>query len=185
MNGSWMDEHPVYAREKGFLGLGNVVLYDANHEINRWLGTKNIMERVGDILFVHGGISADVNCWNLSLREINCIARNYYYTEKVGLKEPLPYTIYHKDKSPVWYSGYYRDNIEVRQIEQTLERFGVSTIVTGHVRVGHINSFYGGKVINGNTSKRIGLYEALLLEDDVFYRINANGLKKEIHRLHI
>src|SRR5215204_4246169 len=39
-------------------------LFGPNAEIGRWLATKNVVERVGNILFTHGGISGYLNNLN-------------------------------------------------------------------------------------------------------------------------
>ena len=36
-------------------------LFGPNAEIGRWLATKNVVERVGNTLFTHGGISGYLN----------------------------------------------------------------------------------------------------------------------------
>jgi hypothetical protein len=54
-----IDEQELYA----------IIRPDA--EIGRWLATKNVTERVGDILFMHGGISQYVNMMNISLTQLN------------------------------------------------------------------------------------------------------------------
>jgi hypothetical protein len=53
-------------------------LYDVNTELGRWLRTKNIVEKIGGILYMHGGISGEVNRMNLSVSVIDQLARPYY-----------------------------------------------------------------------------------------------------------
>jgi hypothetical protein len=53
-------------------------LYAANTELSRWLRSKNIVEKVGDMLFINAGISTDVNNLKMSLPDINVICRPFY-----------------------------------------------------------------------------------------------------------
>ncbi|WP_315816501.1 hypothetical protein [Paraflavitalea speifideaquila] len=52
-------------------------LYAENSELGKWLRTKNIVEKIGNILYVHGGISRELNQLHLSVTEINQLARPY------------------------------------------------------------------------------------------------------------
>src|SRR5215204_3090384 len=64
------------------LGRSYNDLYTIDTELGRWLRTKNIMERIGDCLFLHAGVSQDVNENGLSLEKINKRVRGLY--DKLG-----------------------------------------------------------------------------------------------------
>lgn len=173
-------------------------LYNTNTELGRWLRTKNIMEKIGDILFVHGGISQEVNDLSLSIKQINNLARKYYDKAMVAANSSernvaILYNTANK-LSPFWYRNYYLDqerrfkydNIKGRLdtvykatdqlIEEVLTRFDVKRIVTGHTIVSDtISLHYQGKVINTDTRHAYGRSEALLIEYDNFYRTDAEG----------
>ena len=81
---------------------------------------------------------------------------------------------------PFWYRGYYSKSkpADKDQVDATLSKFGVKYIVTGHSLVADtVSAWYGGKVFNTDTHHAKGLSEALLVEGDKFYRVNASGQK--------
>lgn len=179
LNGNWRYVHPKYAdtipsKDK------YAVLYDRNNELWRWLQTKNILEKIGDILFVHGGISQEINQMNLSIAEINKLARPFYTSAKESHADTRLKTILNSRNSPLWFRRYYKDAVGEELIDTTLYRFEVSTIVTGHTPVKHVKPFFNNKVINIDTHHASGHSEALLIEDDLFYRVNGKGEKERI-----
>lgn len=179
LNGNWRYAHPKYA-DTAASGNDYVILYDGNRELWRWLQTKNMMERIGDVLFVHGGISDEINQLNLPITEINGLARPHYVNARGTLTDDRLKMILNSRKSPFWFRGYYKEPVNETQIDTTLDLFGVSTIVTGHTPVRHVASFYNNKVININTRHSIGRSEALLIEGDQFFRMNRRGEKERI-----
>ena len=154
-------------------------LFSVESELGKWLRTRNIVEKVGDILFVHGGISDDVNKMNFTIPEINSIVRPHLDSSEVitKRKDTLLFTLLF-NASPLWYRDYYRRSIP-DVIDHTLKKFDVDHIVTGHTVVADtISTHYKGKVINIDTPHKNGKSEALLIHGDVFYRIDMEGNRK-------
>src|SRR5215203_716853 len=77
-----------YLDNAGLLDQKYTSLYDENSELGRWLRTKNIIERIGDFVFTHGGISTAINNLNLSIRDINKLARPYYADTTSDYSDP-------------------------------------------------------------------------------------------------
>ncbi len=98
-----------YLENAGLLNQNYVSLYDENSELGRWLRTKNIVEKIGDILFTHGGISDEINKLNLSIADINKLARPYYGDTTFNYTNPGS-DILLSDNGPFWYRGYYEKN---------------------------------------------------------------------------
>ncbi len=67
-----------YIDNSSLLNKKYVSLYDENSELGRWLRTKNIVEKIGNNLFAHGGISAQMNKLSMSVSNINQLSRPYY-----------------------------------------------------------------------------------------------------------
>jgi hypothetical protein len=155
-----------------------VSLYDKNSELGRWLRTKNIIEKIGNILFVHGGVSGYINRINTSVPDINTLARPYYSDSLYKYDDPRSDIIF-SDFGPFWYRGYYANNPEIPlQLDSTLSQFNVAHIVTGHTIVADtISVWYKGKLLNTDVHHAERKSEALLIEDDKFYRVNAQGNK--------
>ncbi|TKC08618.1 metallophosphoesterase [Pedobacter frigoris] len=171
-------------------------LYNEDSELGRWLRTKNIVEKIGDLLFAHGGISAELNNQPLSVEQINLIARPFYADSAVAKNADTKVNLlYSSTTSPFWYRLYYATNrfsksnnkwiykAKEAQVDSTLQKFNVRHIVTGHTIVADtISVHYGGKVINTDTKHRDGKSEALLIEGDSFYRVNAEGKRVLLFR---
>jgi hypothetical protein len=140
------------------------------------------MERIGDILVVHGGISPELLQLDLSVPDINDRARPFYKLAYQTFNDPLLNIVFNSNNSPFWYRGYYQPDTLVTEeiINATLQHFGVKTIVTGHTIVNQVTPYYNGKVININTNHAAGHSESLLIKNRRFYRVQGDGKRERI-----
>lgn len=168
-----------YKDNAALMGKTLIQLYNEDSELGRWLRTKNIVEKVGDILFLHGGISRKLNSLPVTVADINDLARPNYALKKDKYEDDKVNSIMDPQTSPFWYRTYYDDKKGMEQIiDSTLQKFDVKHIVTGHTIVADtISIHYGGKVINTDTKHAEGKSEALLIEGDNFYRVNTQERK--------
>ena len=151
-------------------------LYGNQSELGRWLRSKNIIENIDGILFMHGGISSFVNNQDLSIEKINALVKPFYADSTYDYPQSID-PFFHEE-GPFWYRGYYygKKRASIQQIDSTLEKFNVDKISTGHTIVSDtISVWYEGKVFNTDVHHVNGHSEALLLENDKFYRANADG----------
>lgn len=180
-------------------------LYAASTELGKWLRTKNIMEKIGDLLFVHGGVGEEVAKLSLSIPQMNNLARPYYDKDSIAEKSSNKALalLFNTEKrlSPFWHRSYYLNDEQkikvsikgldirldtiyktpLKVIDDVLDRFGVNRIITGHTMVGNgdmVTAHYGDKVINTDTWHADGKSEGLLIEMDKYYRVNIEGEKK-------
>ncbi|MES1219031.1 MAG: metallophosphoesterase [Bacteroidota bacterium] len=154
-------------------------LYDDQTELGRWLRTKNVVEKIGSTLFMHAGISAEINRLGIPVSEINKSARPWYADTTYEYKD-LQTEYIMGDTGPFWYRGYYTGTrrITYQQIDSTLTNFNVKHIVTGHTIVADtISVWYDGRVLNTDVHHAEGKSEALLIEENKFYRVNNQGNK--------
>jgi hypothetical protein len=179
MNGDWRYVHPRYAQSTS---IPYTALYTGNNELWRWLRTKNIMEKIGDVLFVHGGVSPELLQLQISLPEINYRIRPYYSQANQSFDDPLLKIVYNSESSPFWYRGYYKPEAAVAEemIDATLKLYGVKKIVTGHTVVSQVTSYFNGKVINVDTDHAAGQSEGLLIKRDKYYRVQTKGRRERI-----
>ena len=105
-----------------------VTLYDENSELGRWLRTKNIVEKIGDIVFAHGGISGDINRMNISIPDINKLARPYYADSTFKYTDQKSDTIF-SDLGPFWYRGYYEKMILVSHYKSIVHSLNLALII--------------------------------------------------------
>lgn len=173
LNGEWRYRQPRYASNIKSSPINYVVLYDGNCELWRWLRTKNIVERIGDILFVYAGISSIVNKQSLSIAEINNLTRRYYSGAVKVLMDLDLSIIFSSEHSPISYQGYYQSKASEDQIAVTLAKFGVTSIITGWPGVGSASSLYKGKVLNVNTTYDPNNATALFIKNSKCYWVDS------------
>lgn len=152
-------------------------LYKQNTELGRWLETKNIVEKIGPYLFLHGGISEEMNILKPTIEEINTKAREHYYSSKSARQssDTLVSTIFKSKFSPFWYRGYVEETIKEDSLNLSLKIFDVNKIVVGHTIVDDIRYFYNGNVIAIDTHHAEGDTEGLLIEERNEYRVDKQG----------
>jgi hypothetical protein len=171
--------NPKYNEVNALLGENYMSLLGPDTELGRWLRSKNIIERVGEMLYVHGGISADVNQLDLSARQINELSRPWYSDTTLNYPDPRTGVIYF-DNGPFWYRGYYGGSLRASQaqVDSTLERHHVDHIITGHTIVSEkISTWFEGKVINTDVHHAKGISEGLLIQGKEFFRVTADGVR--------
>ena len=152
-------------------------LYKQNTELGRWLETKNIIEKIGNYLFLHGGISEELNMLNPAIEDINTKSRNYYYSSKVARQsgDTLVSTVFRSKSSPFWYRGYVQETIREDSLDLTLKLFDIDKIVVGHTIVDDVRYFYNGKVIAIDTDHAEGDTEGVFIEEGIAFRVDRYG----------
>jgi hypothetical protein len=173
-----------YMQHAALMNKPYMQLFGADAEIGRWLATKNVAERIGDILFMHAGISSYVNNLSIPLKELNDIVRPLYTDTMYDYKDQRLNVLY-SDFGPFWYRGYYTGNkATMAQVDSTLNFYRVDHITTGHTIVANeIRSFYDGKLFDTDVHHADGHSEALLYDNGKFWRVNAAGEKFAIQAL--
>ena len=182
MNGDLRYVHAKYMQSAEALREGFTSLYGEQSELGRWLRTKNVMEKIGDILFVHAGISPPVNSMDLSTGRLNKLVRPHYADSLMDFKNPQ-LDILFSDLGPFWYRGYYKSEpgSHANTLDSTLRQYKVKKVATGHTVVADtISALYNGKLINTDVHHLGGHSEGLLMEDGVYYRVLPSGEKKRM-----
>lgn len=193
LSGDFRYVHPSYWKDSVTLQHNYWRLVSPHSRTGRWLRSKNIIEKVGDYLFVHGGIAPVVNTLPLSIKALNATAKPFYETANQfeDIDDPAARLLFDTENtSPFWFRGYYAPytvNYESPATEQTidstLKKFGVRHIITGHSLVADtISMHFKGKLFNTDTHHASGHSEALLIESGSFYRVNAIGEKHLLYR---
>jgi hypothetical protein len=174
-------------------------LYGADTEIGKWLRTKNVAEKIGPYVFVHGGLNREQVAAGLSIADLNRIARQHYGNtvpasasekERIALSRYLsPY--WDRSLAMSWFlrAAYLaRDPFEapthgttVAELDQVLAHFGARHVVIGHSIVSEVLSDYDGKVfkidVKHGRSKRSAHAQGLLIEAGKVYQVNGLGEK--------
>ena len=177
MNGDHHYVHPRYMTNAERMNVPYLKLYSKESELGRWLATKNITERIGNVLFTHAGFSAYMNDAQMPIKAINDTARLYYYDTSANFPSVYSQLLF-SDESPFWYRGYYygKPRATQAQVDSTLDIYDSKYIVTGHTLIANeIISVYKGRVINTDLHHKQGHSEALLFDGSKSYRVNTKG----------
>jgi len=130
------------------MGIKYKNLYGKNSELGRWLRTKNAIEKIGNIIFVHAGLSPKLMKSNLSIADINDnvrknIDRNKYEYEAID-------SLIMNRNGPLWYRGYFGDEDYEPSTEEDviniLNHFDADYIIVGHTRFKKPTSFFSGSI---------------------------------------
>jgi hypothetical protein len=179
LNGDFRYVQAKYMEQAALMNTDYLVLFSEKSELGRWLRTKNIVEKVGDVLYMHGGISSEVNLFNAQASQLNELARPYYGDTSYQYPN-IHVEILFSDIGPFWYRGYYTgvSKATEAQIDSTLNIFGAKYIATGHtITRDTISTWFHNKVFNTDVPHSKGFSEALLIEKGRFYRVNERGEK--------
>lgn len=131
-------------------GIDYVGLWGPKTELGRWLRSKNVIEKIGDILLVHAGVSPHLVSADLSLEAINDSLR--LAIDKPKEKLTRLDSLLLKRQGPLWYRGYFdledenHERATPEQVEAVLKQYGVRYIVVGHTLVEKPKLLYAGRV---------------------------------------
>lgn len=165
-------------------------IYSNKTEIGKWLNSKNGMIKIGNYVFVHGGISPEILKYNLSISRINEISRENLnsdlYNNPKGDGEA---NFIIGRKGIFWFRGLatdykYYDKIDEIELDNVLKKFNASKIVHGHTPVDDITKSFNGKVINIDVKhgdySNLQNTKGILIENGTEYKIDAKGNKSKI-----
>lgn len=152
-------------------------LYRRDTELGRWLRSKNVIEKIGEVLFVHGGISAELNQTGMDLPQINAACRQYYDAARQAI--PQSQALYFGKDGPLWYRGYFfAPKASMQTVDQTLQNFGVKTIVAGHsISEGNVGFYYAGKVLGVDVDAHRNIRQAAYFLRGNWYKLDQGKIQ--------
>ncbi|MCY7330146.1 MAG: metallophosphoesterase [Saprospiraceae bacterium] len=153
--------------------------YDNNSELGRWLRTKNAVERIGDYVFCHAGISPELATSGLSLHDVNQISRRYLGKPYQHLSNSNAQLVFDMQYGIFWYRGAAKNQLSESDISLVLQYAGAKRMVVGHTLQNDIISFYDGRVIcvdlYHEENVRQGFVKTLLIEDGICFTVDSRG----------
>lgn len=177
--------HPKYAETARLLGRPYPALYAADSVIGGWLRTRPVLLKLGDTLFLHGGIAPE----NLALVD-DLAATNAAYDASLGKPrdvvkaDPATARLYDGKTSPIWYRGYFNGKLSTAEVQALAERLGLARIVVGHTTIGEVASFHGGKVVAIDSGiKRGQSGQLLFIENGRLSRGLMDGTRQPLPEL--
>ena len=189
MQGNYGSAADKYLAVSNILEKTQSELYNSKSFLGKWMSSKNALELINGNLFAHGGIHPDIADSKLSLDEINTTIRaNYYKPYYPKREKTIEQLLISTKKGICWYRGYFKGNLTQGDVEKGLNKFNAKSIIVGHTLQSKVKKYFKGKVIGidvkhpkdyqKNWPK--GASEGLLIEGNKYYRVLANGNKKEI-----
>ncbi|BAX80374.1 metallophosphoesterase [Labilibaculum antarcticum] len=160
--------------------------FDKHSILGKWLRSKNTLVRIGEQLFVHGGISPELIAKKMSINEVNDGMR-YHLNNYTELADTTLVDIFLFSNSPLWYRGYLSrtpkyDRISLQEVLKTLEFYNSTVIIFGHTPVARVYPFYSFKLIAMDVPIGDPNYidQGLLIENQKYYRIFAHKEKERL-----
>ncbi|MCL2417323.1 MAG: metallophosphoesterase [Bacteroidales bacterium] len=163
-------------------------LYNNSTELGRWINSRNTIQIMGNIMFVHAGISPQLIELPLTIEQINDTVRKYIALPRSATENSPHAHLIMRTNGPLWYRGLI-DNVHPEStIDKILARYGttdrpIKKMITGHTRVNEVTSFYNGKIFcmdvtnvrrnNIATGKSVGM----MVTPNDLWAVTADGVR--------
>ena len=175
-----------YARRKyhenaALLGEKLEELHSRRTVLGRWLRTRNAIQRIGDELFVHGGISPAAAAGKVELQAFNDELRRALLADAwVKPKEGTLKLVVDGKEGLVWYRGYVVKPIDEKTLDEILIQYGARRIVVGHCVVDNVGFTLGGRVLTLDVLHAKGVSQAALREGGDWFRLSRDGKRVKL-----
>lgn len=178
-----------YVRKKYFANAALIgeeyrFWFDDHSELGRWLRSKNAVEKIGDYVFCHGGISPELVATELSIARINQLARQYIDIPVENLKDSMAKAVFDTKTGVFWYRAAAKNLISASDMEQITSFMNAAHIVVGHTLQADITALYDGRLIcidlYHEESVRRGFVKSLWIEDGIAFGLDSNGVKSSV-----
>jgi hypothetical protein len=162
------------------------LLFDNTTVLGRWMRSKNVVEKIGNRIFVHGGLSPELIDLQLSFDKINNLAR---YFLKKQIHDDVHTKFVMGDTGPCWYRGFFKkqnhhQKIKKNELKQILQIYKSEQIVVGHTVVKEILTEFNHKIIaidvKHGKKKFSSKTKALLIKNNSVFVVDASGKNKEL-----
>ncbi|HKX87000.1 MAG TPA: metallophosphoesterase [Flavobacterium sp.] len=175
-------------------------LYSDQSELGKWMRSKNIIEKIGGTVFVHGGLNKLHLDGHYSIKELNTIARKYFGTEPTeAIQDKRALPVLSSTNSPYWdrrlnynwkiklmymFNAVAVEETTQEDLDSIIDYYQASRIVIGHSIADDITTGYNNKVIRidikHNDTMHSGGTKGLLIEDNLCYKIDDLGEKTKL-----
>lgn len=164
-----------YQVSAALMGTTYKDMFNDQTVLGRWLRSKNTMVKIDDNLFVHGGISLEFVMAGFEPNAINNTMRKSIDKPKDKM-DTVMHEKYFGYYGPIWYRGYFEDNLTEGRIDTILTATKVKHIVVGHTSQLEVKELYHTKIFAVDSSIKLGKYgEILWIEGDRYTRRTMEG----------
>lgn len=138
--------HAKYTDNVPVLGETLTSLYDANSELGKWLRSKNVIERAGNTIFLHAGVSPEVAALNQSVTTlnnyVNPVINKTCTSADCKTATGSTYGLY-------WYRGMANQALTQTQVNSILTSLGAERAFIGHTILNNqITLLYQTKIVD-------------------------------------
>lgn len=189
LQGNFEAAHGTYTNVAAILGRHQAELFGHVAFLGRWLSSKNTVEVINGILFVHGGLHPKLAELPYTLDDLNQIVRARYrqrwYPRRNAGDEDL---LLSPRTGPSWYRGYFKEDLTQRQVVNTLAKFDATAVVVGHTLNSRVKALFDNKVfaidVKHPWDYRVGLLprrsEGMWLHGNSAWRVLQDGSRVKL-----
>lgn len=174
-----------YLENAELLGEPYIRLFDNNSELGRWLRTKNAVERIGDYVFCHGGISPELAAVGLSFPDINRLSRQNIGKTLEKITDKDAQAIFDQRTGIFWYRKAAKNLLSVDEVSRVLQYAGAKRMVVGHTLQSDISALYRGQIICIDLYHeeyiRQGFMKTLWIEEGLCFGLDSRGIKNSLY----
>jgi len=188
MGGDLRYIHPKYHFVTARMKLPYDRLFASDTEIGRWWRSKNGVETVGNLLFIHGGYSPLLDQAKLDVKTLNQRIRAGLPPARPTGSTPATNPVKHQH-GPFWYRGYFQryaaawgGQATEEEILAILKRHGAEHIVVGHTVVDQVGPLdETGTVIGIDVKWRdTEKCQGLLQQNGQLWRVTIDGKRGKL-----
>lgn len=134
-------------------------LWNNQTELGRWVQSRNTIEKIGNHLFVHAGLSKTIADENWTISAINDTIRQYIAKSPIERKKSAAATFLFGNSGPLWYRGMVKEDEKYnplieKDLNRLLEQFDVEAIYLGHTIFPEVTPLFDGRVFAINVANK-------------------------------
>lgn len=147
--------------------------FAADTLIGAWLREQPVIVKLGSVVFVHGGIHADVAKAGHSIQQLNEGMRSYWKLDKDKATESSLLDSVLSQRGITQYRGYvmpleeYYPQATQADVEAVLKHYDASHIVIAHTLVNKVTALYKDKIYAVDVNTNDALPEVLSFENGI------------------
>jgi hypothetical protein len=154
-------------------------LYGPDTELGRWLRTRPTLLRLGNFLFLHGGLDPEAFPDQLDLKAVNAAVRKGL---DQGYREAKENPVF-GPRGPLWYRGLLpgiqpEAEASDQAVADLLKRNGLQALIVGHTTLEQVTAFHGDRVFGVDAGFKEGRPgEGWLWSQSRVWRALSDGTK--------
>jgi predicted MPP superfamily phosphohydrolase len=168
--------HPNHLKAAELMGTTYDQLFSEETQLGRWLRSKPTILKIGDNVFLHGGLSDSfLSDWK-DIPKANDEFRKTIDMPMDSIRVHPILAKYAGSDCPIWYRGYFDGSMSSEQIDAQLNLLDAKRIIVGHTSQKEVIQLYDGRIYCVDSSIKNGKYgELLFIEGEKVSRGTLNG----------